>query len=247
MVHSITRFCSRTVRYQPGVCGCGSSTPDLPAAKNNWIWRGCFDNVTFAQGIVKQLLNEPATDTDLLSTVIRHNFQLGREMVQKKTLRKCRCHGMSGSCFMKTCWLEIPPLQRIAHRIKKLYKNATRFGSDTTNNAVRLNNRAHQAFSVNLTSLESLAYIDKSPNYCKADKSANIDGTKGRICSKNITKGVGKSERDSCKNLCTSCHYTIRMMTDFVPYRCKCSFHMDKNASVICDQCFKFVIKYFCD
>lgn len=40
-------------------------------------------------------------------------------------LRKdCKCHGVSGSCAMKTCWNSLPPFRVIGDVLMKKYMRA---------------------------------------------------------------------------------------------------------------------------
>lgn len=41
---------------------------------------------------------------------------------QKST--KCKCHGMSSSCEIKTCWLSTPDFQAVGGRLKDLYSRS---------------------------------------------------------------------------------------------------------------------------
>lgn len=37
---------------------------------------------------------------------------------------KCRCHGLSGSCSLKTCWLKLPDFQQIGAYLKRKYESS---------------------------------------------------------------------------------------------------------------------------
>ena len=38
----------------------------------------------------------------------------------------CKCHGMSGSCEMKTCWNSAPPFREVGTLIKEKYESAAK-------------------------------------------------------------------------------------------------------------------------
>lgn len=42
-----------------------------------------------------------------------HNNKAGREAIKKLMQLKCRCHGSSGSCQLKTCWRVLPKFDEI--------------------------------------------------------------------------------------------------------------------------------------
>ena len=37
---------------------------------------------------------------------------------------QCRCHGVSGSCELKTCWRSIPPFSEVGDHLKEKYKRS---------------------------------------------------------------------------------------------------------------------------
>ena len=39
------------------------------------------------------------------------NNQVGRKLVKRRTGPTCKCHGVSGSCNLKTCWRQLPPFR----------------------------------------------------------------------------------------------------------------------------------------
>jgi hypothetical protein len=46
-------------------------------------------------------------------------------------LLKCRCHGISGSCELKTCWRSLPPFAEIGKYLKEKYdKSAVQVASN---------------------------------------------------------------------------------------------------------------------
>jgi hypothetical protein len=52
------------------------------------------------------------------------NNEAGRQAVMGLMKNQCRCHGISGSCELKTCWRTLPPFQEIGTRLKDRYENS---------------------------------------------------------------------------------------------------------------------------
>lgn len=81
-----------------------------------WNWAGCSDNLSFGIRLSRQFLdsieskNRPASFKEQMNL---HNNKAGREAITKLMRLKCRCHGSSGSCQMKTCWKVLPSFNEI--------------------------------------------------------------------------------------------------------------------------------------
>lgn len=46
--------------------------------------------------------------------------------------KECKCHGMSGSCTVKTCWMRLPSFRVIGDRIKDRFDGASWVSSSTS-------------------------------------------------------------------------------------------------------------------
>lgn len=156
---------------------------------------------------------------------------------------RCKCHGMSGSCELKTCWKVAPDFRVVGKTLKDRFRNAvlvaqSNLGSGTTLTRVRgsrrrrpdrQRQRKHRGGSSggggtgggrkkrprDLT--KQLFYYQKSPNFCERDLSADIPGTAGRRCNKTSSGG------DGCSNLCCGRGYNVVRQRRVE--RCKCKFH----------------------
>ena len=55
----------------------------------------------------------------------QHNNDAGRLILASRRERKCKCHGVSSSCTVKTCWESLPTLGTLGRLLKEKYSRAT--------------------------------------------------------------------------------------------------------------------------
>lgn len=99
------------------------------------------------------------------------------QMVAKSMTTACKCHGVSGSCSVKTCWRSLPDFSVIGTTLKNLYANAVE-----VQRKKRKNKRLFVPLRSNVQSVskESLIYFTKSPDYCSPDPKTGSVGTQER-------------------------------------------------------------------
>lgn len=62
-------------------------------------------------------------------------------MVKASLQTECKCHGVSGSCTMKTCWKSLPPFSQVGEALMKKYNRAKPVTASTphvTNSEIQL-------------------------------------------------------------------------------------------------------------
>lgn len=155
---------------------------------------------------------------------------------------QCKCHGMSGSCELKTCWKSVPDFRQIGKVLKNRFRTALLVdqsnmgnGSPMLYNKIRRKNR--QRLKPPKTERKrkqrkrdlstELLYYQRSPDFCEKDSTADIPGTAGRQCNRN------SSGSDSCSSLCCGRGYNRIKRTR--AERCHCKFHW--CCHVECQQC----------
>ncbi|XP_028028398.1 protein Wnt-11b-like [Bombyx mandarina] len=131
------------------------------------------------------------------------NGRFGRKAVSSGMRTKCTCHGVSGSCSVRTCWRALPPLSRVA---AALAGEAARAGP--------LRPRRHAARHAK----PRLRYVTPSPDYCEPDSAAGSLGTHGRSCNASLGSAAG-----GCGRLC--CGRGRRAVRGTRLERCHCRYH----------------------
>ncbi|XP_022652399.1 protein Wnt-5b-like isoform X2 [Varroa destructor] len=123
----------------------------------------------------------------------------------------CKCHGVSGSCSVITCWKQLSPFRAVGEHIRNKYDLATQ---------VKLNKRGRlQVRSkrhIRTPTADDLIFIKDSPDYCTFNSTAGSFGTRDRRCNK------ASNGPDGCSQMCCGRGYTTKRMK--VKERCKCKF-----------------------
>lgn len=77
--------------------------------------------------------------------------------VQSEMRQECKCHGMSGSCTVKTCWMRLPNFRVVGDNLKDRFDGASRV---MVTNSLR-NNNNENAISNRIKTSKNIA---SSPN-----------------------------------------------------------------------------------
>uniref|UniRef100_A0A3P9Q259 Protein Wnt n=1 Tax=Poecilia reticulata TaxID=8081 RepID=A0A3P9Q259_POERE len=213
LVHSITRSCSQGNMTE---CGCdarlrGGGT----GAAEGWHWGGCSDHIRFGTWFSRRFMDVSGTNSSTgrvgftLSTMNQHNAEAGRQAIETTMSTDCRCHGISGSCAVKTCWRSMAPFQRVGVYLKERYERSVQV-SDRSRRKTRKKDQRRPVDK------HELIYLNKSPNYCLEDRRRGIAGTRGRRCNRTSTGP------DGCNLLCCGRGYNTHVVRNI--QRCECKF-----------------------
>ncbi|KAJ4936780.1 hypothetical protein JOQ06_001366 [Pogonophryne albipinna] len=123
LTHAMAKACSAGRMER---CTCDEA-PDLENRKA-WQWGGCGDNIKYANKFVRDFLGK-RSNKDLRARVDMHNTNVGIKI--SKGNITCKCHGVSGSCTVRTCWRQLLPFHEIGANLKLLYENGSKVGSST--------------------------------------------------------------------------------------------------------------------
>ncbi|XP_019876900.1 protein Wnt-1 [Aethina tumida] len=147
VTHAIARACSEgTIE----TCNCESHYKGRPqvmgtkavGAVRDFEWGGCSDNIGFGFAISREFVDTGERGKSLREKMNLHNNEAGRWHVQSQMRKECKCHGMSGSCTVKTCWMRLPPFRAIGDLLKDRYDGASHVASSNAG-LHHNNNKAH--------------------------------------------------------------------------------------------------------
>ncbi|KRX92279.1 Protein Wnt-4 [Trichinella pseudospiralis] len=226
VAHMITHDCSSGKLEK---CGCDLSMNGMH--DQGFQWAGCSDNVRYGTAFSRQFVDasEKRKQKSLERVQMNlHNNEAGRKAIERHMKVQCKCHGVSGSCEMKTCWRVMPSFREVGYILKDKFDGATEVVPRRVNSRLMLA-PAHSQFKPH--TVEDLVYLHESPDYCNPNNVTGTLGTFGRVCNK-TSKAI-----DGCGLLCCGRGYVTRF--EKRSERCHCKFHW--CCYVKCKECIKTV------
>ncbi|MGH0140009.1 UNVERIFIED_CONTAM: hypothetical protein FKN15_002076 [Acipenser sinensis] len=213
-------------------CTCDEA-PDLENRKA-WQWGGCGDNLKYSNKFVKEFLGKKS-NKDLRARVDLHNTNVGMKVIKAGVETTCKCHGVSGSCTVQTCWRQLSPFHEIGKQLKQKYETSLKVGS-TTNEATGEGEISHVRMqplpgpSDQIPRTTDLIHIDDSPSFCRMSKYS--PGTSARKCYKD----------KNCESIC--CGRGHNTQSRVVTRPCQCQVRW--CCYVECKQCTQREEVYTC-
>lgn len=86
------------------------------------------------------------------------------QAVKRFMTLECKCHGVSGSCSVRTCWLAMADFRRTGDHLRKKYNGAVQVAVNQYGTGFTA---AHTHFK--RPSKNDLVYFEDSPDYCIRD------------------------------------------------------------------------------
>ncbi|EAT48352.1 AAEL000600-PA [Aedes aegypti] len=223
---------------------------------SRWKWGGCSHNMAFGVEFSELFLDTREKGGDIQSQINLHNNHAGRRAVSNNMQVRCKCHGMSGSCQLKTCWKSAPDFRVVGKVLKQQYRRAVLVDQSNLGNGPpmivyhkpkkrkhvnnvrpprRTKDKGQQQQQRHLIPISranrkmenALFYYQRSPNFCERDQVSDIPGTVGRRCNRT---SVGS---DGCASMC--CGRGYNLIREKRVDRCNCKFHW--CCYVECDDC----------
>ncbi|XP_024279854.1 protein Wnt-2 isoform X1 [Oncorhynchus tshawytscha] len=211
VVHTLTRACSQGELQS---CSCdptkkGSSRD----AKGAFDWGGCSDHVEHAMRFSQAFVDaKERKERDARALMNLHNNRAGRKAVKRLLSLECKCHGVSGSCSVRTCWLALADFRRTGDHLRRRYNGAVQVVMNQYGTGFTTAQRHLKRPSKN-----DLVYFEDSPDYCIRDQESGSVGTGGRVCNR-TSRGV-----DSCEVMCCGRGYDTSHISRNT--KCECKFH----------------------
>uniref|UniRef100_A0A8C2YQ56 Protein Wnt n=1 Tax=Chinchilla lanigera TaxID=34839 RepID=A0A8C2YQ56_CHILA len=150
---------------------------------------------------------------------------------------KCKCHGLSGSCEVKTCWWAQPDFRAIGDFLKDKYDSASEMVVEKHRESRGWVETLRAKYALFKPPTErDLVYYENSPNFCEPNPETGSFGTRDRTC--NVTShGI-----DGCDLLCCGRGHNTR--TEKRKEKCHCIFHW--CCYVSCQECVRVYDVHTC-
>ncbi|XP_030383852.1 protein Wnt-4 [Scaptodrosophila lebanonensis] len=225
LTHSVARACAEG-RMTKCVCG----TRKQNRVDQDFQWGGCNDNLKHGKRVTRSFLELRGGENDEMTEILQHDSEVGIEAVSTLMKDKCKCHGVSGSCSLKTCWKKLADFNATATLLRQKYNQAIRKAPNqrTMRQAPssRMKKPKQRRKKQQQSQYTTLYYLETSPTYCSV--------TKDRQCL----------HPDNCANLCCGRGYTTRVFKQVE--KCRCRFNNGRCCQLICDYCQRYEDKYYC-
>ncbi len=140
---------------------------------------------------------------------------------------ECDCHGISGTCGVRTCYFRTPTVPEVGDTLRVDYGGAIKVDSELQN---ELNG------DIPVTE-KDIIYSDPSPDFCVPNSTLGIPGVTGRKCDLRV------DSTSSCNFLCCGFgHYRMRrtVPTEECTFVWCCDVVCTITGSVMVDE-------YFCN
>ncbi|VDD97851.1 unnamed protein product [Enterobius vermicularis] len=214
VAYQLTTDCSKGLI---SICGCDQTAQMNNNDPKKYVFSGCSDNVRYGTLSSKEFVDAGDRGKHKNNSVQRamnlHNNNAGREVLIQNIEEKCKCHGMSGSCNMKTCYKKMPSFRKVGAILKEKFDGATEVNVELEESRPVITRRDLQ-FKKHTKA--DLVYSDPSPDFCEPDPENGVLGTHGRQCN------TSSLFPDECSQLC--CNRGYRTYKRRIQRECHCKF-----------------------
>ncbi|KAH9511891.1 Protein Wnt-7b [Dermatophagoides farinae] len=101
------------------------SSDNLILLNQEWKWNGCSHNIQFGMETARIFLDSSEHQSITPYSLINlHNNNVGRKIIRDGLIFRCQCHGISGSCTLRTCWHTIRGFRQATQLLYNRYIKA---------------------------------------------------------------------------------------------------------------------------
>ncbi|XP_051917205.1 protein Wnt-2 isoform X1 [Hippocampus zosterae] len=213
VVHTLARACSRG---ELDSCSCDPrKTGTWRDRAGAFDWGGCSDHVEHAARFGHAFVDaKERKEPDARALINLHNNRAGRKAVKRLLSLECKCHGVSGSCSARTCWLAMADFRRTGDELRRKYERAVHVAVNQYGAALTTLSAAGRRTA---PGKNQLVYSDESPDFCVHDHDTGSVGTGGRRCN------VTSRGADGCSVMCCGRGYDTARVSRSA--KCECKFH----------------------
>ncbi|XP_068257864.1 protein Wnt-4-like [Nyctibius grandis] len=93
---------------------------------------------------------------------------------------ECKCHGVSGSCEVHTCWKVMPPFRKVGNVLREKSEGATEVHPKWVSSHKLL---VPKSSRFKPYTAHDLVYLLASPDLCDRDPRRGAFGTSGHQCN----------------------------------------------------------------
>ncbi|KAL7983060.1 hypothetical protein Chor_010402, partial [Crotalus horridus] len=176
MRHTIARACTSG---ELSGCSCGPIPGETPGP--GYRWGGCADNLNYGLVMGSKFSDAPMkmkkSGSQANKLMHLHNSEVGRQSLKASLEMKCKCHGVSGSCSIKTCWKGLQELKDIALDLKNRYLSATKVVHRPMGTRKHL---VPKELDIRPVKESELVYLQSSPDFCMKNEKVGSYGTQDR-------------------------------------------------------------------
>lgn len=144
------------------------------------------------------------------------------QAIQIQMRTECKCHGLSGSCTLRSCWRKMPLFRQVGDYLMQGFHAAVRVMGGNDGKSLVPIDPDNPPLDANV-----LIYSAESPDFCQANQRTGTEGTQGRVCNSTETGPGG------CDSLC--CGKGFADYTQEHEENCLCRFHW--CCEVQCQRC----------
>lgn len=90
---------------------------------------------------------------------------ISKQAVKRFLKQECKCHGVSGSCTLRTCWLAMADFRKTGDYLWKKYNGAIQVVMNQDGTGFTVANKKFKKPTKN-----DLVYFESSPDYCIRDR-----------------------------------------------------------------------------